>query len=245
MTLNNVIDRIELICTSHHMIRTFDKGLPGDAMVDHTTKYAYAYLEDNGGSVSISGSGLATLSYRLKLMDLVNVSEDTKTNEQDVQSDMFSVMLDIVAQMSSSIYDDWKISTSNNVQLFVEEDNDMVAGVYLDFSVTIMFKQNLCEIPSDLVLVSGPGGSVMGTPQDFKLVYDYVYTSTGTEGSTLTPATLAGKKILFASRENMQIIKVSNLPNSSEFTWDGTDIVLGAPVNEIPGERFFFLYRNY
>lgn len=69
------------------------------------------------------------------------------------------------------------------------------------------------------------------------------YTATGSEGSTLTIAALANKNILAILRESGPIYEVASSPNSSEFTWDGTDIVLGAAVGGA-GERFLILYST-
>lgn len=237
MTLNNVIDRIGLICTSHKQIRTFDKGLEQDAQVDHTTKYPYAYLINNDGSISLLPSGQSTLNYRLKLMDLVNVSEDTKTNEQDVQSDMFSIMQDIVTQINYPAYNDWKISTSMQVELFVENDGDMVAGVYLDFSITITFEQNRCAVPSDLIIE--PSNN-----EDMK-VYMAYYTATAADviSGTMAPPEIFGKKIIAAFRGPDLMKIVSNLPASDQATWNDTIVTPGVAPNE--NEPFSFIYRNY
>lgn len=70
------------------------------------------------------------------------------------------------------------------------------------------------------------------------------YTATGSEGSTLTIAALAGKQILAILRESGPLFEVGSAPISSEFTWDDVDIVLGAPVGGA-GERFLILYRTY
>jgi hypothetical protein len=70
------------------------------------------------------------------------------------------------------------------------------------------------------------------------------YVATGSEGATLTIPSLAGYEILLIMREGGPIYEVGSSPDSSEFTWDDTDIVLGAAVN-MAGERFLILYRTY
>lgn len=236
MTLNQVLYRIEYICLSHYQIRSFYEGLQQDFLTDKTRKYAAVYLQDNGGIVSISG-GRTTLAYKFFFLDLVNVSEDTKQNERDVQSDMLSVAQDIISQLSNPNYEDWVISSDSSFVFVVEEDGDMIAGVSIDISISFMFTRNRCEIPSDVIDISK-------IDNDMK-VYDEKYVSTGTEGSIITPLPVKGKKILFIVRENNPIYKVSSNPSSSEYTWNDTSITLGTPVNEIPGERFLILYRNY
>ena len=69
------------------------------------------------------------------------------------------------------------------------------------------------------------------------------YTATGSEGSTLTIATIANKDILMIMREAGPIFEVASAPDSAEFTWNLTDIVLGTPVAGA-GERFLILYTN-
>lgn len=149
MTLNQVIKRIESLSLGHKQVRTFKKGLVSDFLADKTTKYPAVFLQDFGGTISLTGHA-TTLNYKLFIIDLVHVSEDTKDNEQDVHSDMVSVAMDLLAQMNNSLYDDWRISPDNNLQLVVETDGDMYAGVVIDFSVRIMYEQNICVIPTDI-----------------------------------------------------------------------------------------------
>lgn len=69
------------------------------------------------------------------------------------------------------------------------------------------------------------------------------YTATGSEGSTLTIPALAGYEILLITRGIGSIYEVGASPDSDEFTWDDTSIVLGTITN--PGEKFNILYRTY
>jgi hypothetical protein len=169
-------------------------------------------------------------------VDLVNVSADAKTNLDDVQSDMLSVAMDILAQMNFPSFTDWAISTDASLQLFDETENDLQAGCYIDISIRIMFEQNICQVPSD---------GFIDAPIDTDMkVYDLIYNATFSEGSSLTIESLAGKKILMLIRENNPLYKVSNLPGSTEYTWDGITIGLGTPIG-VNGDRFLILYRNY
>jgi hypothetical protein len=235
MTLNNVINRIKSLALGHKQIRNFYQGLVGDFLTDKTTRYASVFLQDNGGSVSLSGHA-TTLSYRMFLLDLVHVSEDSKQNEQDVQSDMVSIAQDLLAQMNNPQFNDWKISTDNNLQLVVENDNDLVAGCIIDFSVRIMYEQNICQVPTDII-------NYVSIENDMKFLYDTEYVATGTEGTTLSIPEIVGKKVVFITRGSSIIYKVSSAPISSEYTWNDIIVGLGAATNT--GERFLILYRNY
>jgi hypothetical protein len=70
------------------------------------------------------------------------------------------------------------------------------------------------------------------------------YVATGSEGSTLTIPALLGYSILLIMRESGPLYEVGSAPDSSEFTWNDTDIVLGAAVSGA-GERFLILYKTY
>lgn len=235
MTLNNVINRIKSLALGHKQVRSFYQGLVTDFLADKTTKYPAVFLQDNGGKISLAGHA-TTLSYRLFLMDLVHVSEDSKQNEQDVQSDMVSIAMDLLAQMNNGTYSDWIVSPDNNLQLVVENDNDMHAGCIVDISIRIMYEQNICQIPTDIT-------NYTPTDESMKFLYDTEYVATGNEGFTLSIPEIVGKKILLITRGSAVIYKVSSAPSSSEFMWDDTIISLGTATNT--NERFLILYRNY
>lgn len=69
------------------------------------------------------------------------------------------------------------------------------------------------------------------------------YVATGAEGTTITITALAGKEILSIAREGGTIYEVDSSPDTTEFTWDDTDIVLGLAVTGA-GERFLIQYRT-
>ena len=77
MTLNAIIKRINGICTAHKQLRNFYYGLPTDFLQDQKTLYASAFLQDSSGSLAI---GQDTIAFKLYILDLVHVSEDTKSN---------------------------------------------------------------------------------------------------------------------------------------------------------------------
>jgi hypothetical protein len=235
MTLNQVISRIRAISLAHKQVRNFYQGLVSDFLTDKTTLYPSLFLQDNGGKIS-PGSHSTTFSFKMYLLDLVNVSEDSKTNEQDVQSDMVSVAEDVLAQMNNPNYNDWVISIDNNLQLLVENDNDLLSGCVVDFSVRVMYPQNVCQVPTELT-------DYTTIDNDMKTVYDKEYIATGAEGSTLSIPEIVGKRILFIVREGNPLHKVSNNPDTVEYVWNDTVITLG--LLTIAGQRFLIIYRNY
>lgn len=235
MTLNQIVNRIRSLSLGHKQIRSFSKGLVSDFFADKTTKYPAVCLQDQGGSISLGGHA-TTVNYRLFISDFVHVSADAKTNEEDVLSDMVSIAMDLLAQFNNGNYDDWKISTDNSLNFFVENENDMHAGCVIDLSIRFMYTQNICQVPSDIT-------EYLPTDTDMKYVYDIKYVATGAEGTTLSIPEIVGKKVLFVTRESSPIYKVSSGPTATEYTWNDTVIGLGVAAN--PGDRFLILYRNY
>jgi hypothetical protein len=235
MTLNQVIKRLESISLAHNLLRNFYFGRPTDFLTDKTTNYASAFLQDVPGTLDITTKS-RTLGFKLFLLDLVHVSDDTKSNELDVQSDMLAIGEDLVSEFNHSSYTDWKVGPGITVTLVREEFDDMVAGAVLDFTVITPYGQDACVVPTD----SLPG---IINSDDMKLVYDTAYTATGAEGSTLAIPEIVGKKVVLIIRENAPLHKVSNNPISSEYTWNNTIVSLGAPTTL--NERYLILYRNY
>jgi hypothetical protein len=137
MTPLQILKRIETLSLGHKQVRSFRKGLLSDFFADKTALYPAVCLQDIGGNISL-GSHAATLNYRLFVLDLVHVSADAKSNEDDVLSDTMSIIMDLLAQMNNGNYDDWKVSSDNSVEFLVEAENDMPAGVVVDISISFM-----------------------------------------------------------------------------------------------------------
>lgn len=152
LTLNQVIKRIRLISIAHKQIRNFYFGLPGDFLNDKTTEYASVFLQDVPGVIDLLAKK-RTLSFKLYALDLVHVSEDTKSNELDVQSDMLSIVEDLVAEINHSSYTDWKLSISNPITLLREEFDDIVAGIVVDISIVTPYTQDACVVPTETLPV--------------------------------------------------------------------------------------------
>lgn len=235
MTLNQIIRRIKTLSLDHKQVRNFYQGLLQDFLADKTTLYPSAFVQFTGGNLSTTTKALS-ISYRLFLLDLVHMSEDAKVNEQDVQSDMLQVMMDLMAQMYFPGFSDWVVSTDNQVQLLAEQENDFVAGCYIDFSIRTPFTQNICQVPTTF----DDFNPIDTTVKD---LFDIPYTADGSEGVALTIDALKGKKVLLITRDNAILYPVSNNPNTTQFAFDGTVITLS--TNLIAGNRLLILYRNY
>src|SRR6478736_10272237 len=149
MTLNQVVKRIETLALAHRQVRTFRAGLRPDFLSNGDIKYSAVFLQYAGGNV-LRGSNQANFVFVLSVRDLVHVSEDAKTNELDVLSDTYSIMLDLLSQMGFDAYNDWKLADSAAMTSVVEDDGDMSAGWDAGLTIAVPYDQNVCEVPSTI-----------------------------------------------------------------------------------------------
>lgn len=146
LTYNQILKRIEQLCVHHAQVKSYKYARPTDFITEKTTAYTAAFLQDNDGNLSIS-SKQQTLNFKLFILDLVNVSEDTLTNLKDVQSDTLSIAKDLIALFNNEDYTDWAIGNECSYQLLFEAFDDLVAGVVVDFSIRVPYLIDKCAVP--------------------------------------------------------------------------------------------------
>lgn len=99
-----------------------------------------------------------------------------------------------------------------------------------------------------LIMIGDPAtGQLYKTTRDALLgsgdiIRNHKYTATGNEGNTLTVPEVQGYSILTIVREGNTMYEVGSNPDSVEFTWNGTTVTLGLPVQRA-GERFLFIFK--
>lgn len=148
LTLNQVIKRIQTVALDHKQIKSFYFGKASDFLNDKELRYAGSFLMDTGVVIDLAGK-VTIYSFKMFLLDLVNVSNGAKENELEVQSDMMSVAHDLMALFDYSTYTDWRVSQNNPVQLVAEEFSDMNGGVAIDFSISVQYLKDVCAVPSN------------------------------------------------------------------------------------------------
>lgn len=243
LTLNQVLSRVRSIGEAHKQIRKYEQvGLVTDEENEHTRKYPYMGVIFIPSSIS-GATKKTSFAFTLQFFDLVNQSADAKLNEWDVVSDMVSVAQDIFAQILNPNYSDWFITLDNQLRPVFEGGNDMYAGVELDLTISTVFTANRCQVPSTLV-VDNPNDEDMGKP-----IYTLFYTISGSPAFTLDADSMAGfdvlkgKKVALVILSTQGLFKVSNMPGSTQYTWNNTQMNFGRELQN--GEELVVLYRNY
>lgn len=242
MTLNQVLSRIRTISLAHKQVNRFYFGKEWELLNDKKSEYACVLCEDQGGSIDRT-TKQRVLNFRLYFLDLVNVSEDTEGNEQEVLSDMLSVAEDIIALLNNHDYDDWMIQENSPLQFITEVFDDMNAGVYIDVAISVDYLTDRCQVPADNITIETDSND-MRTYEAFK---------TGVTGTTVNlnsfvdypgnTVDITAKKLLFVTREGMPFkVITSGTPASDEVKQNASTLEFLYDLSA--QERIFILYRN-
>lgn len=248
-TLNQVIDRIRSLALSHKQIRSFYFGDVPEFDANGEIVYAACFLEAQPGVID-NDNRLQRFNFRMYLVDLVPESTNSEENETEVLSDMSSVETDMLSLMMKPAYqDEWQISAVNQRSLGTELLNDMGAGVYFDFSVSLDFLADACEVPA--------------TPIDPNPDFDMArtklleYEADGTETDSFDVAGITGLNIWGVWRAGSFKKPIIGTPTDTEkIGFAGTDatvkgvyvtsdtVSLGSNQFLIAGEKINFAYHG-
>lgn len=246
LTYNSVRNRIRNTCKAHKLINSFYFARYEDLVEEKNFNYPCIFVQSKGGTVS-QGRHESSIDFRMFVLDRTFVSMDSTDNEADVISDTIGIAEDIVSQLvrMGNVNTDMQLSITSNFEILLEKDSDVTAGIYFDFTIRILFYQNVCAVPSDIPI--DPGDDMKETydvdwiaPAD---ILDNIY-------SFAVPDDVKGKKVHVVSRSNFVMYRSTKLnedgtPNvdSMEYHFDGISITYGTPI--MPGERTLILYRVY
>lgn len=206
MTLNQIIQRLRSLALSHRQINHFYFGDEPefDAQTDITFPGCFAVLLP--GSID-RVNHIQNYTFRLYFLDLVHVSERTEENETEVLSDMGSVASDFVSMLLNPLYqDDWIVGDITPTNPLTESLGDMVAGVFIDVTLSTEFNGDSCEVPADDVEF----------PQNIDMPRTKIFTYTATGGENSFSVPLSGKYILGAWRAMAYKRVVSSAPDDDE-----------------------------
>lgn len=207
LTLNQVISRIRTLALSHSQINSFYFGEVPEFNTGNLD-YPACFLEQQPGSISRT-ERQQRFNFRVYLVDLVKVSDDTEGNETEVLSDMSGVAADLMAMMFSFEYAaDWMIVEVAPVVPVTESLEDMVAGVVMEVGVLVDFLADRCKVPSTDVTFE----------EDFDMARTRLlpYEGTGLEGDSFTVTGLAGKNVIAAFRATDYKRVITTVPTDTD-----------------------------
>lgn len=144
MTLNNVIQELNDIATTHDQINHFFFGNTWDFATSGTVNYPAMIAELE--PAILEGSTL-THTFKIYIGDLVQKDSSNKT---EVLSDCLLIALDVIYQLQSNSYD-WVLQNKNSITLNDFEDSldCELYGYWFQIKLKLSSPYDRCAIPQN------------------------------------------------------------------------------------------------
>lgn len=142
LTLNQTIKLISDLASAHDQINTVYFGDVWEFLSQTDNVYPAMFYSLTGSS--IAGKELS-LNFSLYFLDRQLQDE---SNENDVLSDQLLIAQDIVSMMRYPKFD-WDIADNVNLEFFTEKEEDYLAGVKADVTVSFPMLSDRCQVPSN------------------------------------------------------------------------------------------------
>ena len=142
MTLNQILKQITTFGNNHEQIKFVYFGDVWERLSNGEVTYPAMFFS------LIDAQILAKqiqYNFSIYVMDRMLMEE---TNETEVLSDMTLIGQDMVAKLRSPEYD-WIASDNMTVSFYTESDPDYLAGVKIDFTLTLSSLNDTCQIPTN------------------------------------------------------------------------------------------------
>lgn len=244
MTLNQIISRVEQLVLSHRQLNHFYYGEALKALDDEEVRYPAVFMDVDRSNID-RDNHLHTYSVTLTVCDLVSVAANASGNEQDVQSDLALICEDLFSMLHYSGWTDWDVRMTAPVQYFRDRFVDEVGSAVMTLDISVMYSADRCAVPSDYNFVESHPDGVQFDPvyRDYR-TYPYIYSGQGTEGSSITVASLVGATVLLMVKGDKIHPPISSNPAPGQYVLDADTglLTFGNDINE--GETIQVIYRK-
>lgn len=142
MTLNQIVKQITTFGSNHEQIKFVYFGDVWERLSNGEVTYPAMFFS------LIDAQILAKqiqYNFSIYVMDRMLMEE---TNETEVLSDMTLIGQDMVAKLRSPEYN-WIANDNMSLTFYTESDPDYLAGVKIDFSLTLSSLNDTCQIPTN------------------------------------------------------------------------------------------------
>ena len=142
MTLNQIVKQITTFGNNHEQIKFVYFGDVWERLSNGEVTYPAMFFS------LIDAQILAKqiqYNFSIYVMDRMLMEE---TNETEVLSDMTLIGQDMVAKLRSPEYN-WTANDNMSLSFYTESDPDYLAGIKIDFSLTLSSLNDTCQIPSN------------------------------------------------------------------------------------------------
>ena len=142
MTLNQIVKQITEFGNNHEQIKFVYFGDVWERLSNGEVTYPAMFFNLNDAQILAKQ---IQYNFSIYIMDRMLMEE---TNETDVLSDTTLIGQDIVANLRSPEYN-WLVGDNMPVTFYTESDPDYLAGIKIDFSLTLSSLNDTCQIPSN------------------------------------------------------------------------------------------------
>jgi len=142
LTLNQIVKQITTFGNNHEQIKFVYFGDVWERLSNGEVTYPAMFF-------SLVDAQILTkqiqYNFSIYVMDRMLMEE---TNETEVLSDMTLVGQDMVAKLRDPQYN-WIASDNMTLSFYTESDPDYLAGVKIDFTLTLSSLNDTCQIPTN------------------------------------------------------------------------------------------------
>jgi hypothetical protein len=142
MTLNQIVKQIISIGNNHEQIKFVYFGDVWERLSNGEVTYPAMFFSLTDAQILAKQ---IQYNFSIYVMDRMLMEE---TNETEVLSDMTLIGQDIVAKLRDPYYN-WIASDNMTLSFYTESDPDYLAGVKIDFTLTLSSLNDTCQIPTN------------------------------------------------------------------------------------------------
>jgi hypothetical protein len=142
MTLNQIVKQITSIGNNHEQIKFVYFGDVWERLSNGEVTYPAMFFSLTDAQILAKQ---IQYNFSIYVMDRMLMEE---TNETEVLSDMTLIGQDIVAKLRDPYYN-WIASDNMTLSFYTESDPDYLAGVKIDFTLTLSSLNDTCQIPTN------------------------------------------------------------------------------------------------
>ena len=142
MTLNQIVNQITTFGNNHEQIKFIYFGDVWERLSNGEVTYPAMFFTLSDAQILAKQ---IQYNFSIYVMDRMLMEE---TNETEVLSDMTLIGQDLVDNLRSPEYN-WITGDNMSVTFYTESDPDYLAGVKIDFSLTLSSLNDTCQIPTN------------------------------------------------------------------------------------------------
>lgn len=148
MTLNQVYQRLQDIAENHKQINHYSNTDIMQWLINGGFNYPACFV-DLQGAVLKRTERQTQYNFRIWVCDKLNISQDARSNVDEVTSDLMSIAEDLAAMIHSSVFqDDWTPNEDFAVSIAEEQLTDYVVSIYFDCTIGVDFISDRCQVPN-------------------------------------------------------------------------------------------------